>query len=268
MSNGLYSTKQKHSQLRLVQLFQLQWKKCNRPHNRGCDWTLRCYVYGKRSTVRHSCFNSCFFLTAWVPLVSSVHGHLTKMKHFHFKDCSHETVLTDAMIAMIPPETEEVHLTSCDLIHSIPGHFCNGLSKLEGLVIANITKITSTTFAGLDCVKAAGFLTMKFLFGSKKRGWFHYWFGIDIRCPELPNPVLPNGFAILGCHYSLQVFSTSSQATARNYESANNATSDDQYLLPEGAGNGNGYPISRASAYPRSACSRSLRQLRRKYRTG
>ena len=75
------------------------------------------------------------------------------MKHFHFKDCSHETVLTEKMIAMIPPETEEVHLSSCRLMHSIPAHFCNGLSKLDGLVIANITKITSTTFAQLDCLK-------------------------------------------------------------------------------------------------------------------
>ena len=75
------------------------------------------------------------------------------MKHFYFKDCSHETVLTDAMKAMIPPETEEVHLSSCGLIHSIPSHFCDGLSKLEGIVIVNVTKITSTTFAGLDCLK-------------------------------------------------------------------------------------------------------------------
>ena len=75
------------------------------------------------------------------------------MKHFHFEDCSHETVLTEEMKVMIPPETEEVHLSSCRLIQSIPGHFCHGLSKLEGLVIVNITIITNTTFAGLDCLK-------------------------------------------------------------------------------------------------------------------
>ena len=56
--------------------------------------------------------------------------------------------------------------------------------------------------------------------------------------------VLPNGFAILGCHYSEQVFSTSSQATARNYESANNSPGDDQYLFSEGTGNGHGDSVS------------------------
>ena len=100
-----------------------------------------------------------FFLTAWVQLISAMHGHLTKMNHFHFENCSDETVLTDAMIAMIPEEAEEVHLTSCPRVASIPSNVCDGHPKLEGIVMNIFNRITNKTFDRPDCVK---YLTINF----------------------------------------------------------------------------------------------------------
>ena len=78
---------------------------------------------------------------------------MTKMKEFHFEDCSYETTLTDEMMAMIPWEAEELNLSACPLISSITNPVCDGHPNLKGIILRNMTRITNATFGRMDCVK-------------------------------------------------------------------------------------------------------------------